>query len=257
MSRTRLSFPLILGATVLMVAACERADGGDPPQVLKALESHGFSVVQEFDAGANLRGFAGIAGQQPVAIYVTPDGNAIVGTRLDAEGRRLDEQRLQDLVAIPVTDRIWAQLEASTWVLDGRKDASRIVYTFSDPNCPYCNRFWEATRPWVDSGKVQLRHVLVGMLREDSATKAAAILGAADRSAALLENERKFAQGGIRPARSVPADVRRMLDDNQNLMREVGFRGTPGILYKDAAGLVQRSNGMPQITMMNTILGPR
>src|SRR3546814_5178612 len=60
-----------------------------------------------------------------------------------------------------------------------------------DANCPYCNAFWEAARPWVDSGKVQLRHILVGIIKDDSPAKAAAILGAPDRSAALLTNERQ------------------------------------------------------------------
>lgn len=77
-------------------------------------------------------------------------------------------------------DQVWAQLESATWVLDGKADAPRIVYTFSDANCPYCNHFWEAARPWVNSGKVQLRHLLVGIIREDSPAKAAAILGASD-----------------------------------------------------------------------------
>src|SRR3546814_15255440 len=93
-----------------------------------------------------------------------------------------------------------------------------------DANCPYCNAFWEAARPWVDSGKVQLRHILVGIIKDDSPAKAAAILGAPDRSAALLTNERQFGQGGITPAKSVPADVRKILDDNLALMASTGFR---------------------------------
>src|SRR5690606_4457408 len=112
---------------------------------------------------------------------------AIIGTRVDAQGRNMDEDTLNELVVKPMQEQAWQALEESDWVLDGRADAPRVVYVFSDPNCPYCNRFWETARPWVDAGKVQLRHILVGVIREDSPGKAAAILSAKDPSAALLE----------------------------------------------------------------------
>ncbi|MFP5405202.1 MAG: thiol:disulfide interchange protein DsbG, partial [Gammaproteobacteria bacterium] len=148
-----------------------------------------------------------------------------------------------------LSKRTWAQLEASHWVADGKADAPRIVYTFSDPNCPYCNRFWQASRPWIDSGKVQLRHVLVGVIRADSANKAAAILAEG--------NERNFAKGGIDPAPTVPAQVREKLSANQQLMVELGFQGTPAILFRDDEGLVQRRSGMPAEQDLPVVLGAR
>ena len=81
-------------------------------------------------------------------------------------------------------------MENSTWIADGNADAPRIIYMFSDPNCPYCNMFWKQARPWVESGKVQLRHIMVGMLRADSAGKSAALLSAKDPQAALNEHGR-------------------------------------------------------------------
>src|SRR5690554_7010362 len=133
--------------------------------------------------------------------------------------------RLQKLVAGPLGDRMLSKLESSEWVLDGSASAPRVIYTFSDPNCPFCNRLWQAARPWVDAGKVQLRHVMVGVIKEDSANKVATILAADDPGARLAENERRFARGGVPAARSVPADVRRLLESNHMLMMELGFRG--------------------------------
>lgn len=242
---------------LIVVHATHAAEQKPAPKVIGALERQGLTGVREFPVGEGLRGFAAIAGQQPVAVYVTADGKAIVGSRIDDEGRRIDADTLQELVAKPMSDAVWSKLESSTWVRDGKKDAPRIVYTFSDPNCPYCNRFWHAARPWVESGKVQLRHVMVGVIKADSSTKAAAILTASDRSAALLENEATFAAGGIAPAARVPADVRRMLDANQELMTELGFHGTPAIVFRDASGLVDRINGMPQGDALGKALGPR
>src|SRR5690606_4932959 len=92
----------------------------------------------------------------------------------------------------------------------------------------------------------QLRHLLVGVIKEDSPAKAAAILGASDPSSALRENEEKFDRGGITPAKNVPDDVRATLRDNQLLMLSMGFAGTPGIVARNSDGLVKKYSGMPQ-----------
>lgn len=246
-----------LFALMAMLAAAGTQAAPARPAVLKALEARGLRVVQEFKIDGDLRAFAGVAGDQPVAIYVTRDGNAIIGARLDAQGKPLDDATIETLVSKPMGDQAWAQLEKSTWVRDGRKDAPRIIYTFSDANCPYCHKFWEAARPWVDAGKVQLRHVMVGVIRQDSPAKAAAILGAADPSAALLENEHKFDRGGITPAERVPEDIGRQLDANQALMVSLGFRGTPGIIVRDDAGALKKYKGMPQASELDQVFGPR
>jgi thiol:disulfide interchange protein DsbG len=238
-------------------AAANHAANKNYPAVIQSLQQQGLGDVQEFQAGPDLRGFAGMAGEEPTTVYVTPDGNAIVGTRVGPDGRVVDEPLVQKLMAKPMSDALWDKLASSTWIRDGKADAPRIVYMFSDPNCPYCHRFWAAARPWVDAGKVQLRNLLVGVIKPDSSTKAAAILGASDRTAALEQNERNFEKGGITPAASVPPDVRKILGTNQALMAELGFQGTPGIIYQDEKGLVQRLTGMPQPDALGKILGPR
>src|SRR3546814_6609762 len=48
------------------------------PAVIEAIEAQGFEVLGEFDAPSGLRGFAGVAGQQPVAVYATNDGEHAV-----------------------------------------------------------------------------------------------------------------------------------------------------------------------------------
>lgn len=261
----------LLAAALLMgLAGCSQAQSpkapaataakqGDRPAVLKGIEKHGFEVLGEFDAPGGLRGFAGVVGgQQTAAAYVTPDGkHVLVGSLFDEKGEEVGAAALEKLAAKPMSDQAWKKLDASAWVRDGRADAPRVVYTFSDANCPYCHKFWEAARPWVDSGKVQLRHIMVGVIREDSPAKAAAILTAPNPSAALLENEHAFDKGGIKPVAKLTPDVANKLNANQELMIEMGFQGTPGILFKDDKGLVQRRSGMPQGDDMGLVLGPR
>ncbi|MCH6088480.1 hypothetical protein MMA27_24455, partial [Salmonella enterica] len=66
----------LFAVAALLAAAGSHAQGSDRPAVLKALEARGLRVVEEFKVGGDLRAFAGVAGDQPVAIYVTRDGNA-------------------------------------------------------------------------------------------------------------------------------------------------------------------------------------
>lgn len=244
-------------STTAAPAASTKGDG-DYPAPIQALEAQGLEVLGTFNAPSGLTGYAGIAANNPVSIYVTGDGShALIGTLIDADGQDAGADAMRDLVVKPMSERTWSKLEKATWVLDGKADAPRVVYTFTDANCPYCHSFWEAARPWVDAGKVQLRHVMVGVIRQDSANKAAAILKAPSPGAALAENERNQSSGGIKPLATVPAQVMTQLDSNQRLMLELGFQGTPGILFHDEQGNVQRRAGMPQGNDLNVVLGPR
>jgi thiol:disulfide interchange protein DsbG len=268
---------LLLAPILLLSAACTgakepvatpatRATGNAKPAAtttnhpapIEALEARGLEVLGTFDAPSGLTGYAGLAGTDPVAVYLTSDGqHALVGSLLDAQGNDVGAEAIRKLVVKPVSERTWSKLQDAAWVQDGKTTAPRTVYAFSDPNCPYCNLFWEAARPWVDAGKVQLRHVMVGVIRADSANKAAAILTASSPEQALTSNERNFANGGIKPVATVSAKVRADLNANELLMLELGFQGTPGILFLDEDGNVQRRSGMPQPADLTTVLGPR
>lgn len=98
--------------------------------------------------------------------------------------------------------------------------------------------------------------LMMGCGRTEDADRPAA-LSASDQSAALLENERKFDQGDITSADSVPAEVGKVLDDNQRLMLSMGFGGTPGIVVRESDGLIRKFNGMPQQGQLVEVLGPR
>lgn len=264
---------LLLSAALLAPAACARdatqaptapaaakqaTEAAAEPAVVKTLRDQGVEFMGTFETPVGLTGYAGVAGQQPIAAYVSKDGQyAVVGTLVNAKGEDVNATKLKELVQGPMGQKAWAMVEGSHWIGEGKADAPRIIYSFSDPNCPYCNHFWQAARPWVESGKVQIRQILVGVIREDSANKAAAILGAASPENALQENERNFAKGGIKPAATVPADVQAKLRANEMAMLELGFQGTPGIVFKDASGAVQLRSGMPQGADLNAVLGPR
>ncbi len=234
------------------------AQAKDWPAPIKALEAQGAEVIGTFAAPGGLTGYAGMIEQQPLAIYLTADGKqAIIGTMIDAKGTNLSQEPLDRLVSKPMTVKIWKQLEKSTWIADGSKNAPRVIYTFTDPNCPYCNKFWNDARPWVTAGKVQLRHVMVAILTDTSAGKAAALLSAKDPQVALIQHEQQHAGGGVKPLGQISATVRAQLDANQKLMQQLGASATPTIFYKDAGGNLQKIQGAPSAEMLTKILGPR
>lgn len=251
--------PLVLAALLLAAPGYGfAAQAKNWPAPIKAIEAQGVEIIGTFAAPGGVTGYAGVVEMQPLAIYLTADGkHAIVGSMIDAKGNDLSQKSLETLVSKPMTDRIWKQLEQSTWVADGKNTAPRIVYTLTDPNCPYCNKFWNDARPWIASGKVQLRHVMVAILGPTSPGKAAAILAAKDPQAALTQHEKNHAQGGVKPLGQIPAKIGAQLDANHKLMQQLGASATPTIYYKDASGKLQKMQGAPSAEMLGKIMGPR
>ena len=125
------------------------------PAAIQKIEAKGAKIVGTFEAPNGLRGYAAQYQNRGMALYLTPDGkHVLLGNLYDADGKDLSAEPLQKLVYAPMAKAIWAKMEASNWIADGNKDAPRTVYLFSDPNCPYCNMFWEQARPWVKAGPV-------------------------------------------------------------------------------------------------------
>lgn len=260
-----------LGAASLLLAACVQA-GPERPAALQALEKQGVTIVGTFPAPGGLTAWAAHVGQRPVALYVTPDGqHVIAGTLLDAQGKEVAEAALESALRAPMASAVWKQMEASHWIEDGKKNAPRTVYVFTDPNCPFCNKFWADARPWVDSGKVVLRHVMVGVLTPTSAGKAAALLAAKDPSAALDAYERRHVagngkkladgqprplDGGLKPLATIPPAIAQKLAANEKLMASLGLQATPAMVWRDANGAVQVRTGAPD-SILPVVLGPR
>jgi thiol:disulfide interchange protein DsbG len=103
---------------------------------------------------------------------------------------------------------------------------------------------------------VQLRHVMVGILRPDSAGKAAALLSAKDPQRALAQHEQQHASGGVAALAKIAPKVRVQLDANEQLMQQLGFSATPTVLYKDGAGHLQTAQGAPGKDKLIEMLGP-
>lgn len=226
----------------------------DYPAPIEAMRSKGVEILDTFTAPSGLSGYAALYHGRPLAIYLTSDKqHAIIGSLLDARGEDLTAAVIEEKISRPQSKILWERLEKdSHWIAEGPKNAATTVYVFTDPNCPYCKRFWNDAQPWVKSGKVQLRHIPVGVLGEGSRKKAAYMLAARDQTRALIDNE-----SGKKPARENDIkDVQAaQLDRNLEIMTQVGATGTPAILYLDRTGLLQLHPGAAQGEQLVEIFG--
>lgn len=247
------------------------AQADELPAPLHALQKQGVVLVGPFASTTGLKAYAALADGRP--IYLTPNGRLIAGTALDEEGRESDGAALEAAVHPPLGEAAWKQLEASRWIADGNSSAPRIIYVFTDPNCPFCTKLWADARPWVDSGKVQLRHVIVGILTPTSRGKAAALLTAKNPSNALSAYEALHAPGiakamaagerprplgdeGIQPMTSIPPHRAGQLDANARLMASFALPATPGVVWRGSKGEIHKRAGVPD-TALTEVLGPR
>lgn len=245
-----LSRALLPAALLLPLAAAAE----EPPAPLAALEAQGLTVHGRFAAPGGLDGYAASANGQAMTVFVTADGeHAVVGNLVDAEGNNLSTAPLERLVHGPQDAETWASLADSAWIADGRDDAERIVYVFTDPNCPYCRQFFQAARPWIEAGAVQLRHVMVGILERDSPRLAISLLAADDPSAALAAHE---AGTPVEPLDALPRRWELALQENHTLMERLGLVATPGLAYR-VDDRLRTAQGMPSGERLAEILGPR
>ncbi|MFQ3787921.1 thiol:disulfide interchange protein DsbG [Halomonas sp. A29] len=241
----------LLTATLVTLAAAPQIQADDWPAPVRALVEEGLEIHGEFQAPGGLSGYAASHQGREMTVFVTADGeHAVVGTMIDAEGNDLSEASLDELVRVPLENELWERLEQSHWIADGSADAPRVLYTFTDPNCPYCRRFWETARPWVEAGDVQLRHVMVGILQADSPAKASALLGADDPEAALHDHS-----GGNDIAPSAqPRAIEEQVYRNNQLFEELGLYATPTTLFQ-RNGRMERVDGMPDEGRLLEMMG--
>jgi thiol:disulfide interchange protein DsbG len=152
---------------------------------------------------------------------------------------------------------LYAALEKSDAVVEGSPTPNRTLYVFFDANCWYCHLTWTALQPYEKAG-LQVRWVPVAYQKESSTTKAAAIMLAKNRAAAMRENELGYKQesydGAIAPATATKA-IEAKLEANFKLMDRFGVSGTPGLVWKDGRGRVRVQTGMPRLAHLPAITG--
>ena len=148
------------------------------------------------------------------------------------------------------------RLDRAHWIAIGPKLPGRIVYVFTDPNCPYCNDLWQAMRT-ATAPDVQVRYLLVAVINADSRGKDATILESTDPAATLEKHERNYAHGGIASKPTSQPATTETLSVNEALMGALHIYGTPGLVYLDEHNQVRVFGGAPNPEQLRQIVGKR
>ena len=158
--------------------------------------------------------------------------------------------------AQPEYQTLFAQLEKADVVQEGAKEAKSVLYVFFDANCFYCHLTWKALQPYEKAG-LQVRWVPVAYQQPSSIGRAAAIMQASDRIAALRANEIGYNaahyDGGIQPMDKVPTTLVVQLQTNTQLMKNFGAPGTPALVWKEDNGKVRIKVGVPRLSELPQI----
>lgn len=228
------------------------------PAPVKAVEKQGITIIKPFEAPGGMKGWLGKYQDMGVTIYLTPDGkHAISGYMYDEQGKNLSEQVIQKELYAPAGRELWQRMEKADWLLDGKKDAPRVIYVFADPFCPYCLQFWQQARPWVDAGKVQLRTLLVGVIKPESPATAAAIMTTSDPAKTWHDYEQSGGKMALTVPSAVPPAQQKKLKTNQAIMDELGASATPALYYMNNENELQQVVGLPDKEQLNMMMGAR
>jgi len=243
---------------LLLTLAPFLATAEELPAPVKAIEKQGIAIIKSFDAPGGMKGYLGKYQDMGVTIYLTPDGkHAISGYMYDEKGANLSEQLIQKDIYAPAGRELWQKMEKASWILDGKKTAPRVIYVFADPFCPYCKQFWQQARPWVESGKVQLRTLMVGVIKPESPATAAAIMTSKDPAKTWHDYEQSGGKLKLNVPSSVAPAQMQILNDNQKIMDELGANATPAIYYLNDDNMLQQVVGLPDAENLKAMMGEK
>jgi len=155
-------------------------------------------------------------------------------------------------------EALFAQTQSADAVVEGPASAKHVLYAFFDANCFYCHLTWKALQPYEAAG-LQVRWIPVAYQQPSSVGRAAAIMQAPDRAAALRVNETGYDaskyDGGITPSADPSPVLAAQFEANTALMRAFGAPGTPLVVWKTANGAVRYKIGVPRLSELPSITG--
>lgn len=232
----------------------------DKPFVIQQVEENtGFKVVKKFQAKAGLTGW--ILSQAPgknVTAYTPKDNSVVIlGSMLDASGKNWSKE-YADTYGVKIDyAKVWDKLGTAVTINQASpsKKANNVIYVFKDANCGYCHKAYLSLLPYVEAG-LEVRWVPVAFLAPNSLDKAAYLIGAADKNAALKALSDNFGKKDASAVYGkVTPEIKASLDENAKTMYGLGMEGTPGFVYKDKNGEVKVYPGMPTPQQLEDITG--
>lgn len=261
------SKPALLSMTLLLVAALAGVfyinaaeAASEYPQVIQAEVDQGMlDVVRSFPAASGLTGWVLSQDGQHSIAYTTADGKTLLaGMLISEEGKNLSEEYEAQFIPRPDLTALYGALGQSAYIAEGAlKNPEKIIYAFTDANCPYCHLLWKALQPYEKEG-LQVRWIPVAILGASSMPKAIEVMKAADKPAAFAKLATGYGKPWTAMAQNDEANhpqIAGQIRKNALLMPQFNLAATPGVLWKDAQGKVQVKTGMPRLSELAGITG--
>lgn len=251
------------------------------PDLIQNLANEG-AQVRFLGKDGGVDGWIAIKNGQEQYFYVLPNGNFVSGILFDAKGkaltmtqiRRLREQNGELLDALTTdtptatsaksandakkyefktpSEQLYYDLENSNWFPVGQA-GTPLFYSFIDPQCAYCHDMVIAMKPYVESGKAQLRIIPVGFRDETQAQ--AAYLMATPSPAKILW---RYLEGEKDALPASPEISKQGVQRNLAIMQSWKLNSTPLIVYRGKDGKIKIIRGMPKnIKALLSDLGAR
>lgn len=163
------------------------------------------------------------------------DNQYVAGELFDQQGKNLtiEQAEKMGLIQKPIPEDILLQraLKAPGFTMGNH---GKFMIAFEDPNCIFCHKLSEEIEPYIQKGQVQLKIIPVAFLKEDSMSKAIAIMDAKNPNKAWEINQKNFnvqkEQGGIPDAPIVKNKTYLNIQYNTSLLAETGKEATPTLL---------------------------
>lgn len=268
-----LIFVLALGFVLPHIAVAQEEKVPPLPAPLENMVKEG-AQVRYLGKQAGMEGWISILRGKEQYFYVTPDREAFVmGLLFNKDGKMMTLRQVQALqkkegaeldvfasapeekpspfeaIASGQVDKafktpaeqLYNDLENSNWIPLGQRGAP-VVYTFIDPQCPYCHAFVNDLRKdYLNNGMVQLRIIPVGF-RDETRAQAAFLLSVPsprDRYFRFLDGDKE--------ALPVSQDINQQgVQRNLAIMQSWKLNVTPLTVYRGQDGDVKIVQGRPQ-----------
>lgn len=256
-----------LGLSALLLAGCTMPPSPAEVQQLirRSSGNDAFVVERVFPDATGLYGVVFKVGATGHGfVWVTPNGNAVIpGPVIDANQQDLTKyaEVQQGLRASPIHLWRYAAAPAARSVTLGARGP--LLTAFVDPNCPFCHLLYENLQPGIAKGQLRVRYVLVGIIRPNSAARAASLLAAPDLARAIAQNEAGFdvpAEQGAFPIAPASTYTRFMstIDANNDALQRAGSGSTPTLVYCDKATrqMVLRPGSVPLADLLQDMAAP-
>lgn len=228
------------------------------PGIESLRQKMNFEVLRTFSTPApGVTGYVVKGPQGRTGILYGLGDYAISGSILDKDGNDLTKQYASTELPKPDYAKAAKQLSASSYLVNEGPADKPEIYVFSDPNCPFCHKFWQQTRDWVAQGKVRIHWVMVGFLKPSSAGISATILTSDEPAKTMNAFESRRGKGSARvePMKNIPDDLKTVIDQHGQLMADLGFSGTPGLFFQNTDGKWQAITGLPNKAALAKALG--